>query len=286
MSTVDGVIDDPQPQPVDAAPEPQVEPPAPTEDDIPEAVEVSPGQRVVPVGVVKALREELRQLKPLAEQAQQLDAYVRDVRPYVEFLKANPNLLQPQTQPQPAAPQTDPALVELARTLELYDPATGQPDVARAAKIRDLTRAEAQAIADQRIAPLQEGTHEQRAAANLQAILATKDADGRPLEQQYVVQAVQTITSSLPSAEAKRILADPKVAQLLRLTALGMQASAKKSGPVPPTEPPLHVESPGGGGGVVLSEDSRRLAKLAGIPEKDYAERAKRFQPGRSNVLE
>lgn len=297
MSEPNAVVDPDVPAPahvqdvqadIAATEEARVALPAPAEDDIPEAVEVTPGQRMVPVGALKAVRDELRALKPHAERAQQLEAYVNDVRPYVEFLKNNPQILQPQQPQAPAAPaEADPSLVELARTLELYDPTTGQPDVKRAEKIRTLTQNEARQIAQQTIAPLQEGTNESRAAANLQQILSTaKDADGRALDQAYLVEAVKPITQGLTKAEALRVLADPGVANLIKLTALGLQASTKRSAPQPPGTPPLQVESPGGGSGFVMNEDSRKLAKLAGISEADYAERAKKFVPNRNNPLE
>jgi len=293
MSELNGNLEDLQPAavadppaPVEA-PAPGAPPAEPPEDDHPEAVADAAGQKYVPLPALKAVREELKTLKPLAERAQQLEAYVNDVRPYVEFLKNHPQLLQPQQPAQaPQAPQADPTLVELARTLELYDPQTGQPDVKRAEVIRNLTRQEAQAIAQSAIAPVQARTYEQQAASNLAAIVGTTDADGRPLEQRYVMDTVRTITASLPREEALRVLADANVANLITLTALGLQARSKKTGPAPPSAPPLHVESPGGGSQFVMSEDSRKLARLAGIPEQDYAERAKKFQPGRANVLE
>lgn len=292
MSEQNGIVDESpaattpeSPPPVEETP--QVAAPAvDADDDHPEAVADAAGQRFVPVSALQAVRGELKALKPHAERAQQLEAWANDVRPYVEFLKANPQLLQPQAPAPAGPPQVDPALVELARTLELYDATTGQPDVARASVIRDMTRMEAAQIAQATMAPVQERTHEQQAAANLQAITATTDADGRPLEQAYVMQAVRQITDSLPKAEALRVLADARVANLIRFTALGLQSAQKKSGPAAPATPPLHIETAGGGSGYVMTEESRKLARAAGVPEKEWTERARAYRPGQSNVLE
>src|SRR5688572_6928606 len=180
--------------------DPAVVPQADAEDDVPEAVEVRPGEKMVPLSAVIALRRELKDLKPLAGKATQLEQTVNEMRPYVDFLRTNQHLMQPQA-PAPVAPTPpaeDPALVELARTLELYDPKTGLPDVARAGKIRDMTQAtasaQAQQIVERHVAPLQATTNEQRAGANLQHVLTSyKDANGRAIDQQFVAEAVGAI---------------------------------------------------------------------------------------------
>lgn len=232
-------------------------------------------------------RGQLRELKPLAQKAHQLEQQVNEFRPYVEFLRNNQQLLQPQQASAALSPQDDPALVDYARTLDLYTQ-DGKPDTSRAAKLREMTRTEAQAIAQQAIAPVQEATHEQRAAQNLQWIVGQKDADGRQLEEQYIAQTVGAIYQGMAPADAKRVLADPKVAQLIAYTALGLQAAAKPVGqrPQAPTQPPLHVETAGGGHEVALSDSSKRFAKMTGRTEKDWQESAKRFKPNQSNPLE
>lgn len=291
MSEFDNVLESETPAAEPVAAEPAQPAPVAQDDDIPEAVEVRPGERMVPVGVIKALREELK-ARPKAEDLATLKQQLDEARPYAEFLRNNPHLLQPQQPAQPqqptqTAPQEDQALVELARTLELYDAQTGKPDVGRAAKIRDLTRSEAQQIAQQTIAPVQERTHEQQAANNLQQIVYTaKTADGAPLKQEYLMQAVRSITGALPKGEAMRVLADPTVAEVIKLTALGLQSINDKSAPQAPAAPPLHIESPGGGNEVVLSDGSRRLARMTGRSEADWQKSASRYVPGRANSLE
>jgi len=260
------------------------------EPDIPDAVEIKPGEKYVPVSALKAVREELKTLKPAAEKAAQLEAALADARPYVEFLKAHPELLRPQQQPQAPVkepdPQDDPTLVELAKTLDLYDASTGKPDTTRAAKIRDLTRKEAEAIADQRIAPVTQQTHQQQLQANLQWMANLKDADGRPLEGTFINSTIKAIYGALPEKEALRILADPHVAEVVGYTALGRQAASKKSAPKPPENPPLHVETAGGGTGIVLNDATKKLARSVGLSEQKFIETAKRFKPGQYSPLE
>jgi hypothetical protein len=251
--------------------------------------EQEPQEHGDPIAAIVALRKEVQSLKPLAQKAQQLEQELNEARPYAEFLRANPQLLQrsePTPQPQ-VQPQDDPELIELAKTLELYNPQTGQPDTARAAKIRDFNQKTAQQIAQQAIAPVQERTYEQQAAQNLHNIANTyRDADGRTIETEYLTKAVQTITASLPKNEALRVLADPTVAQVVGLVAQGLQAQGRKTPPKAPDAPPLHIESAGGATDVPLSDGSRRLARMVGRSEKEWTESAKRYVPGRSNSLE
>lgn len=282
-----GVVDpDAPPAAPSADPAPPAEPP-PADPVVEEEGEVT-----VPVGVAKALREEIKSLKPLAQKAQQLESELNAIKPFATFLQQNPHLLQPH-QPAPAPPpdpKTDPALIDYARTLDLYT-AEGQPDVARAQKLRDMTRADAQAIAREALAPIAASTNEQKAAANLNQVMQTAQANGTPLEEQYLIQAVQGVTGRVERTEAVRILSDPNVVNLLAITALGLQSMQKKGAPAPAAPvaqpgPVLEVERPGGPGQVQMSEDSRRLMRSAGVSEKQWTESAKKFVPGKSNVLE
>lgn len=293
------VIDPDVLQPADQVPPAEnTEAPPPTqdaappaeEDDHPEAVEFQPGVKYVPVGALKAVRDELKALKPQAQRAQQLEAEAAENRGIVEFIKANPQILHPQ-QPAPRQalpPDSDPALVQIAKTLDLYT-TDGKPDVQRAQIVRNMTRAEAQAVAQQAIAPIEASTYEARAAQNIQEIMGTTVA-GKPIEQQYLVQALRTITTQVPRSEAMRILADPTVKEVVRQNAAGLQALAQGAAPPPkaPLPPVLQTETAGGSGETTyeLPESSKRLARAAGIKESDFAARAKKYVPGRSNVLE
>lgn len=264
----------------------QPPPQAPAEEDHPEAVEVQPGVKMVPLSALHGVREELKALKPMAQRASELEQQVQQFAPYVQFLQAHPELLTPQpaAQPQAPAPQDDPVLVELARTLDLYT-ADAKPDTARAAKIRDLTRGEATAAAQQALQPVQERSWEQSAAQNLTWMVGQKDAFGRPLEERYVVESVRSIYGSLPRGEALRVLADSRVAELITDIAVSRQSRAKPyaAPPQAPDGPALHVESAGGATPVHVSEDH---TKRLGMSHDNYVASAKRYQSGKSNVLE
>ena len=284
LDVVDPDIAPPAPDPAPAA-DPAPEPAPPAEDEIPEAVEVQPGVRVVPVSVVQALRNELKALKPQAQRAQELEQQVNQYRPYAEFLQQNQHLLHPpQPAPAPVAQADDPALVEYARTLDLYT-ADGRPDTGRAQKLRDMTRQEAQAIAQQTVAPMQEATHAQAAAQNLQWMTSLKDANGQPLEEQFIIETVRSVYGNMSRTEAIKTLADPNVAQVLANTAMGRQAMSKpfRPAPVAPSAAPLHVEAAGGNAPIQVSDTH---TKRLGIGQADYVDRAKSYQPGKSNVLE
>lgn len=276
-----------------ADPSPATEPPpvaAVAEEDDPTAgLDDAEAKLQALHSALTAARGQLREMKPLAQKAHALEQEVNQFRPYAQFLQQNPHLLQqPQQQPAPIPSSDDPALVELARTLDLYDATTGKPDTARAEKIRTLTRTEAAQIAQQAIAPVQESNYEARAGQNVQQIMSTAKVGGKPVESQYLAAAIRQITNHVPRSEAMRILADPTVANFVRLTAAGLQAEAMGQAPAVPTltAPALHVESAGGGTEYTLSDSSRKLAKAAGLNEQAFTARAKKYVPGRSNILE
>jgi len=246
-----------------------------------EAVEVA-GQRYVPAGVLRELQEERKQRKELQKQNADLDAYARDSRPYVEFLKANPGLINGrQQQAQPAAPQqetADPQTEALAKTLDLYTP-EGKPDLARAGTIRQMMTATAQQIAQQTIAPMREESDQTKSARNFQVALGIKSADGRSPSQQALAQIWRT----MPASQT----ADPNVASILALTALGLDSVSTKPLPAAPAQAPLVTEGQGGGPRrPSLSAMEQSIARDRGMKEADWAANTKGFTPGRANQLE
>ena len=270
-------------------PEPPPETPvAAAEEELPGAVELN-GQRMVPLGVVQALREELKQ-RPKAEDFEQLRAAYEEARPYVDFVRANPALTTTvEPAPVPVQPDDDPQLVELARVMELYDAQTGKLDTKRAQMLRDMTRREAEAIAEARLAPVRETTQEATATDNIKRMMSDYAAQGQAIEAPYLLQAVGSITKSMPKADAMRLLSDPQVVEVIGLTALGMQAKGRprSAAPAQPVAPPLYTEGAGGvRPEVPMSEGSKRLARLTGKSEKEWTESAKRYVPGRANSLE
>jgi hypothetical protein len=278
-------------EPIEAAPAPVDETPAPIEAT--EPLEDIPAEERGKIGAIIELRKELKALKPLAEKATQLESELNQLRPYAEFVKSNPHLLQPQAPPAPppVEPKNDPELVAYAREMELYDPQTGMPDVGRAASIRDRIKRDAVMAAAEMMRPVQEQTYETRAAANLQGVAQMQDAHGRPIAGATIQAVVGKLAAGLgntanPKGELLRLLADPQViANVIAPAAYAAQSQSTKPAPAAPS-PALDVEAPGGASPVTLSAESLRRARDAGISEKAATEAARRYVPGRSNVLE
>lgn len=264
--------------PAEAAPaEPIAEPDRPAEV---EAVEVG-GQKYVPVGALLAERTKRQGLSDRAARADQLEAALRETEPYVRFLKANPGLMERQQPAAPAAqaePVPDPQAELLAKTLDLYTP-EGKPDIGRAAQLQKVITSEAQRIASQAIAPVHERNYQQQSAQNFQQALTIKDAQGRTPSPEALTQ----IWRSMPASQT----ADPQVAMILALTALGLDSVSKKPAPAPPASAPLVTEGAGGAARrPALSQLERNIAKDRGISETKWTENTAGFVAGRPQTLE
>ena len=261
-----------------APPAAPVEEPAAAEVD---AVEVG-GQKYVPLAAVLAERREKHALKDRAARADQLEAAVAEMRPYVEFLRQNPGLTQRQapTPSAPAAPEADPDVEQVARDFDLYTP-DGKPDLPRAARIHARQQTAARQAAADAVRPVQQQSAQQQSAVNLRMAMSAQMPAGVHLDP----AALQTFWQALPPD----LTADPNVAALVTLLAAG--AGALK-GPVarvaPPAHPPLVTETPGGGAPArqPLTGMSRKIAAARGIDEAKYQKLTEGFRPGRTNVLE
>lgn len=225
------------------------------------------------------VRQQNRDLKAKVGRVDELESAVRDSAPYVQFLKANPGLMQRQAPPAaPAESVADPQAEILAKTLDLYTP-EGKPDVARAATIRNMMKTEAQQIAQQAIAPVHERSAQEQSARNYQIALTVKDAQGRTPSPEALAQIWRT----MPAHQT----ADPSVASILALTALGLDSVNKRPAPAPPAAPPLVTEGAGGAARrPTLSALEANIARERGIPESKWAEHTKGFVAGRSQQLE
>lgn len=281
------------------APEPATEPatePAPAADpdgDRPaevEAVEVA-GQKYVPVSVLKAEREKRQQLAPLAQRAQQLEAWAQANKPYIDFLQANPDFLKPrqaEPAPAPADPTPDPAALELAKSLDLYD-ASGQPDLARAAKIQGLMAMTAEQKAQALVQPFQEQQTQRAAVENYQRVVAFAQQSG--VDKGVVDFLWQE--SAKQGAEGMRLWANPDNARSLALMAIGAHSAYQqqhgKAAP-PAVKPPEPVFTEASGGNPrsrpTLSGLEGRVAKERGMTETQWSENLRGFKPGATNVLE
>lgn len=284
----DGVVsveeDGPDPVPDPPAPPPPIAaaPETPAEEDTPaevESVEVA-GKKYVPVGALIGERKQRQALQEKANKADQLEAYVNDARPWVDFLKANPDLLKPRQQapPAPAEPTTDPQAESLAKTLDLYT-ADGKPDLSRAQTLQQLITSTAQTIADKAIGPVHERNHQDQSARNFQIALTVKDADGRTPSPESLTHIWRTM-----SAEQT---ANPNVASILALTAMGLDRVSKKNPPPAPAHAPIVTESLGGSvRRPSLSQLETNIARDRGISEAKWQENTKGFVAGRPTTLE
>lgn len=273
------VEDTPAQEPAAAAP---AEPAAVAEEVDPNAVDLKDEGRVR--GLLAELsrkRGETRDLKAKAERADQLEAYVNESKPYVDFLRANPDLLKPRTTPEPKAdaPTVDPNTLALAKTLDLYD-ANGQPDVQRAQTIRSLIDTTAKQHAAAAVQPFEQSRAQQASAANFNHALAIKDANGRSPSK----EALTHLWRNMPAEKT----ADPQVAAMLALTALGYDTLAGKAAIQPPAKPVLETESSGGAprNAKPMSELETTIAKERGVPAGKWSDLTKGHNSGRSSVLE
>jgi hypothetical protein len=275
-------------------PAPQAAPaPAPAEDDEPGAVEVA-GQRMIPLAAVKeararekAAREELARRDTLVAAIQQnLEA----VKPHLQILQQHPDLvarLQSGQVPQASAPpvsastDTDPELVELAQTLDLYT-TDAKPDVARAAKLRGQINKTAEQIAQQAVQPIAQSAAYERASRNYQWVLSQKDAAGRSMSEHKPM--LDQIWSSMPV----EYVADPRVAWTAALLAAGNAAMTQAPAPKAP-DAPLHTEGSGGRAvqtRTTLSALEESIARYRGVSPTTWQENTKGYTPGRPSTLE
>ena len=273
------------PAPVAEQPAQDAAPEAPADDRAAEveAVEVG-GQKYVPAGVLKAMRDETRALKERAAQADQLEAQWREAQPYVEFLRNNRELLiqrqQPEPTPAPAAPQADPDALEAARLMDFYKP-DGTPDTEKGARWLALQDKRGERIADARVRPLLQQTAQDQASINFQRALQIKDANGETPS----LESLQAVWQAMPAD----LVADQRVAGVLAATALGldrMRTPRKATVPIP--SPALVTENSGGNPRTrpVLSPLEERIASERGISATKWAENTRGYQPGRPAVLE
>lgn len=283
------------PDPIAPEPEPVPEPVAPTapvvdpiEQEPEDAVEIE-GQKHVPLGTLIAERREKQGLKQKADQFDQLAGYVNQVRPYIDFLQANPGLMTrtaEHTAPTPVTTTqpTDAKAETLARLLDLYG-ADSKPDTARAQVLLTMIDDAADAKSDAKVRPLQESTTRDRANFMYQRALVTKAPDGRAVDR-GVLDAIWSRTD--PTIAATEEGAAGIVALALGLSVMQGTSPAPAAPIAAPLQAPLHTDPAGGRNQTraPLSVLDQHIAKIRNLSDKDYAERAKGFTPGRPSQLE
>lgn len=277
----EGVIDTPI-EPAETTPPDELES---------QAITTPAGDKLVPLSALQEARGKIRDQAAQVARIPDLEtevATLRELKPFAEFVKNNPHLLQPQAPaaaPPPAPTGPDPELEQYARRFDLYTPA-GIPDVERAKAIREDTAKIARTEAEKLFQPMEARGLQQQAAANLHWISQQTDAYGRPLSQDAIAEAVAPLVQGMDEPTRIKAMADPRVAQLLLSHAKTAQLGRMAAPVAAPTTPPLHTETPGGGAPVTLSEQDRRLGARAGLNEQQLRDRAGRFNPRGSNVLE
>ena len=260
-------------------------PPAPVAEDEPEGtIAAADGQKYVPLGAVKAERErrkeaegKLTELEPLRQKAQKYDEakdYLETARPYIE--KARADLQRPQT------PAVDPALeaeaIEYAKDFDLFTP-EGKHDVARAMRIMKRNDERSAKQAQQAVSPILQTEAQRQSLGLYQHYLNQPEVNGVKVDPKFLAEQWQMVP--------QEISADPKVAQVLFINAIGRQIlSGHKPISAPP--PPLVTESVGHGrpSEVTLTEDSEKFLRASGMQPKEFKETRERYKPGQSNSLE
>lgn len=274
------------PPPVAAAPETPEQEDAALDKLIEEqAIDLPDGtDKLVPLSAVTTARakltkarEQLAEAKQGSAKASELETKVADLErqlnhalPYVQAYQAA--LQQPQT---PAAtgptPQERAALEEIAKDYDFYKP-DGALDLERAGRHQARIRKEAEAIAQQQIAPIQQQTESARSASFLASAKLTKAPSG----QQPDPEILETVWSRLDpklTATKEGAIQAWNVA-LGYSVAMGKAITAEKPAPKTELPPPLLTERAGGREtpGATLTEDDKRMARQLNISDKEYAE--------------
>lgn len=276
-----------------AEPEPQPEPqaqPDPVEQE-PEGTVETAGEKMVPLRTLIEERRAKQALKVKADQFDQVSGYVHQVRPYIDFLQANPDLMNQTRQTRSdAAPveAVDDAALELASTLDLYT-ADGKPDVARAQKIIKFIDRTSKAQADAAVQPLHDGSAKSGASFMLSRAQATMADDGTAPDPVILAELFAKTDPKLAGTE--------QGAAGLWAMAYGLSKSQGKiqtRGAARPAAQPqqqtavLHTD-PAGGRDTrrqPISQLEQNIAKLRGLDDKTYGERTRGFVAGRPSVLE
>lgn len=281
LEAPDPVTPEPVAPPVEAPPEVPADPVEAA------AVEMQ-GDKYVPLSALREAREKAKSFKDKADQFDQTVQYVQSVRPYIDFLQANPDLMTRQTTthqgPQTVAQEpVDEAAEELARTLDLYT-ADGKPDVRRAQKLRGIIDATADAKAESRVRPLHESTIRERSQNNYQRALVTKAPNGKSVEPNALA-AIWAKTD--PNVTATEEGAAAVVALALGLSVLNDKTPAATT-TTAPSQPAIVSERPGSRtpNAPTLTALDEKIAGLRGRSADEWSKLTRNHVPGRPFVLE
>jgi hypothetical protein len=268
---------------------PVVDPPV--TDDEPEGTVVSQGGvKFVPLAAVQSERGKRKDAETkaaqLAEKAQKYDeteAQVRAVMPIIERVKGRPDILAMLDKPpapvvEAKGPLSDQEAIEYAKDFDLYK-TDGTPDTDRAQRIASRHAAMNARQVQQQIAPMVQTEAQRQSHGLFNHYANQKDANGNVVDQKILASFWQNVPPEMS--------AQPGVAQVLYLAALGQQVASGKQ-PAPKPAPVVHTESSGGRmtTPAALTSLDESIMKHAGIEKKAYETTAARYQPGRINSLE
>lgn len=232
-------------------------------------------------------REEVRTLKPKAQQADALQQQVQQTQPYVDFLRANPDLMKPR-QPEPAhpaAPAEDAEAIEAAKLYDFYD-STGKPDAVRGRAHLAMVQRQAEALVRQHVQPIQQSAAHQQAQANYTALVTWKDAAGKAMVDKNALDGVWRHMISQPGG--LETLATREGALTAAATARGFAGLTAPPTIAPPVGPPIHTESSGGQPKprASLTPQQEGIARERGWKPDTYAKLTQGFTKGRPTILE
>ena len=257
-----------------------------------DAVEVS-GSKYVPVAAVLGERKQRQaaqtQLTDLQAQFQQLQDQYRAIEPYARVLQQHPHLLQPREPAPSGPPAVDPELADLAVSLDLYDPKTGEPDIKRAARVSAVLEKRTRGQAEALVQPLAQQTLLAKAQQNYTHALAVKGPDGRAIDR-AVLDDLWRQAANEPGG--LQTLSDPRAVAALVLMAAGASSMGRPGAapaPVaPPQSAPLETEASGGlpRGRPFLSTLEQTIAKQRGLDAEKWTKVTAGFTRGAGNTLE
>jgi hypothetical protein len=271
-----------QEPPVQAAPETPEQEDAALDKLIEEqAIDLPDGtDKLVPLSAVTTARAKLTKAREQLAEAKQgsakadelaakvatLEQQLHQALPYVQAYQAALNA-QPQEPTGPTAEQKA-ALEEIARDYDFYKP-DGALDLDRAGRHQARIRKEAEAIAQQQIAPIQQQTVSDRSAGFLASAKLTKGVGGQQPDPEILESVWSRLDPTVTATKAGAIQAW-NIA-LGYSVALGKSAAPAPKEPLPP---PLLTEKAGGRDmtGPTLTDDDKRMARQLNISDKEYAE--------------
>lgn len=222
----------------------------------------------------ESLAAEQRKSADLEAKLAKVSGDVEKLNPLLKALQTRPDLVdaamrgtKPSSVDNPANHDADPAMIELAKEMELFD-ADGKPDAARAARISSRFSKDADAKAEAKVKPLIDQQVHGRANQNKAQLYKWAD------EGHVTKDGVDKAIAMLPGAEA--LLAHDGVRDVLYFMAKGMspaQAKAAAAAGGTADDPPLHVERPGGRGKtpIELPAFSKRIAERRGKSTAEWA---------------